>query len=514
MSKVQYKLKCIHCNERTNEKYTIDNVNNYLGYNSYYFLYECNDCIICSKLFSEYRNSKDKKKFIENISKDYLNEYLRIIKCGNDDHVTCEYNAHIHDITQTINLINYKYELYRCDMFKFTNCCNCKIAIRTDHTYITNHALINPIYDINKLYFCIYCSLIKKEILRSKNKALKEYFLKFDDIKNLKTDCGKFYIGDLLKKRNEKYDNLTIEQLIIKSKKHDILKQEKKKNKKLLIESRKNDIIKEIKNIGLYNEDINFNNKHIKKYLHTDDNLNSVIEMLIEDRFLETKTNYLVYLFTYGYIEGIFHIDILGYIYLKLYYITHNKKNKKSKKGNDISDLKDKNELKNNDISDLKDKNFWPFYYSYILKRLSKIEQSRIMKKIYNNCIRTKEDLEDFEVLKIKVECYAIKEFNNIDNKYEVPPRFANLSDETIDKNCTEPIYKLSDDIYNKYYEYLIKSAPDFETNVTKMLNKYKDSSSELKLDNKNDIIEPIEMKLVKKNNKNDIKNDDIIIID
>ena len=103
----------------------------------------------------------------------------------------------------------------------------------------------------------------------------------------------------------------------------------------------------------------------------------------------------------------------------------------------------------------------------------------------------------------------------NIDNKYEVPPRFANLSDETIDKNCTEAIYKLSDDIYNIYYEYLIKSDTDFETNVTKMLNKYKDSSSKLKLDNKNNIIEPIEMKLVKKNdNKKDNKNDDIVIVD
>jgi len=500
------RMQCIFCNNYKFINLKIDKEPEY---------YECKSCEYLHSIDfdNEYLRSIDFNNYKENINLSglgvsleklyyYSKNDINKIDIGDNlelNKIKSSYNYQLKFIKENINKQRNNFNNYiRYNMFKIKNCINCRIAIK-DKSYFEQQN------DYAPLKLCYECHKNRKDLFVLTTDAKKKYFLNTDDLKNIRYNLHNYrykiryklyYVGDLIKKRNEKYDNSTIEQLIIKSKKHDILKQEKKKNKKLLIESRKNDIIKEIKNIGLHNEDINFNNKNIKKYLHTGDNLNSVIEMLIEDRFLETKTNYFAYLFTYGYFECVFNNDILDYICIKLENITLDKKS--------------------NDILDFKVKNLWPFYYSYILKRFSKIEQSRIMEKIYNNDIRTKEDLEDFEVLKIKVEYYAIKEFNiyNIDNKYELPPRFANLSDETIDKNCTEPIYKLSDDIYNIHYENLIKSVPDFETNVTKMLNKYKDSSNELKLDNKNDIIEPIEMKLVKKNDKNYNKNDDIVIVD
>jgi len=164
----------------------------------------------------------------------------------------------------------------------------------------------------------------KKDILISKNRALKEYFLKYDDIKNLKTPkYRKFYIEDLLKKRNEKYSLDVITKKIEKKEKHNILKIEKKKNKNEIIEIRKKEIIKEGKLFNLDIKDDDFENYNIKNYLYKGDKsiykLNNIIEMLIEEKFLETKTNYFAYFFALNYKYYKFSDNILNNIYILLF---------------------------------------------------------------------------------------------------------------------------------------------------------------------------------------------------
>jgi len=111
MSKVQYKLKCIHCNKKTDEKHIINNIDNYLGYCSYYFLYECSNCTMLGKLFNKYINSKDKKKFIENMS--------NFKKCSFVHLIAIHYQEDLGtvDIVYAFDILKNNYDLYRYDMF-------------------------------------------------------------------------------------------------------------------------------------------------------------------------------------------------------------------------------------------------------------------------------------------------------------------------------------------------------------------------------------------------------------
>ena len=453
-----YNIKCINCDK-------VDKNNkNIIAYSCGIYYYECSNCIGIEHFVRNFEYSKDKNKFINEMSvKDY--EILGKLENANS-------------ITESIIIKIEGYQLKKYDLYKITNCTHCKIAMKTVYILFVNNY-------INQILLCDECIKIKKNILISKKRALNEYFLKYDDIQNLKKYAyHKYYIEDILKKRNEKYSLDIINKKREKKEKQNILKREKKKNKKDIIEMRKKEIIKEGKLFNLDIKDDDFENYNIKNYLYKGDKsiykLNNIIEMLIEEKFLETKTNYFAYFFTLNYYYNKFSEYILNIITMTFRY--------------DEIKYKYNNEICNNNIilnekSYIKTEDFYCFYFSYIIKTFSKIEQKNIMKKLYinySNKIKNNYN-KHFARLKTISESYAIKELNK-DNKFELPTRFANINDAIINNNCTIKIDKLPDDCYNKYYIYVLKYKPTFEKKIAVIRNKYKEKEM------------PIEINLVKKN--------------
>jgi len=458
-----HNIICINCN-KIEKNISINNINIVAYSNSIYY-YICNNCNGIEHFVRNFEYSKDKDKFIKYMSiKDY--EILGQLENANS-------------ITESIIIKTERYQLKKYDLYKITNCTHCKIGMKTVFSFFTN-------YDRSSMYFCNDCLKNKKDILQSKNKTLRDFFLKSEDIKNLKHFGGKYYVGDLIKKRDGKYILDVINKKMEMLEKRNILKKEKKKNKMNIIELRKKDIIKEAK---LFNIDIrydDFKNYIIKDYLYKGDKsvykLNNIIEMLIEDNFLETKTNFFAYFFALNYRYYRFSEHILNNIYIAFSSKYIDKKSNIYK-----SIICTENQY-------IKPGDFFSFYFSYIIKTFCKTVQRYIYYNIYNNYSnKSKNNIKNnFALVKIIAEFYAVKEFKELykDDKYVLPTRFANLSDAIINNcqinyNCQ--INKLPDDIYDKYYNLILKHKPTFEQDITKILNKYKEK-------------EPIEINLIKKN--------------
>ena len=168
----------------------------------------CDKCFYINNILQKYNEIRDiknyslVKKFIDSIPAHFSN----ITGFYSKNYIVT--SSHIDKMLE--NSIMFDNRL-------LTNCTNCKIAIVT-------HGSKNVIK--NYINLCSDCFDNRKDILRTKTEALKEFFLKPDDLKNLRhNECKStikyhgrynlYYTGDLLKKRNEKYNPITIAKLIL-----------------------------------------------------------------------------------------------------------------------------------------------------------------------------------------------------------------------------------------------------------------------------------------------------------
>lgn len=217
------------------------------------------------------------------------------------------------------------------------NCTNCKIAIKrglsvNGHDYdYSQHHLLELIYKEyknkykNTINLCFDCFENRKDLIKTKSYAIRDFFVTSNDLINLRHNRLKsknkyckyyniYYTEDLIKIRDQKYDQATIVKLIEKRDKLNDKKRERENIKKISYESRKKEIIKECKNHAIELNDDDFNNNKIINYLKKGkkckDNINDIIDFLAEKHFLIYNTDFLTYLIMiskdYYYIDDLF----------------------------------------------------------------------------------------------------------------------------------------------------------------------------------------------------------------
>jgi len=112
-----YNIKCIQCHN-VGKNILINNIN-IIAYSFGIYYYECSNCIGIEHFVRNFEYSKDKEKFIKNISiKDY--EILGKLENANS-------------ITESIIIKIEGYQLKKYDLYKITNCTHCKIAMKTGY---------------------------------------------------------------------------------------------------------------------------------------------------------------------------------------------------------------------------------------------------------------------------------------------------------------------------------------------------------------------------------------------
>jgi hypothetical protein len=473
------RMQCIFCNNYKFIDFKIDKEPEYF------------ECISCKYLRSIDYDNYDYHKSIDlsglGLSLEELYYYskndINKIDIGDNlelNKIKSLYNYQLKILKENINIQRNNFNnCIRYNMVNIRNCIHCKIAIKG-----------GPI----ELEICNDCYRIRKDLFVIKTEAKKQYFLKSTELVNIRHDIYRskkingsreyklYYINDLIKKRNEKYNQTTIAKLIEKRDNKTIMKYK-------IMNERKKEIILECANMNLkinnndFDDNFIFDSSIIKDYLlkgpKSKYKLNDIIEKITEDNFLQTKTNYFAY-FLILLIDFDHKIrdsnKILKYIYSVF--------NNTSFKIIHLQEIK----------SDLK-----YIIFKYIVKNISIPIQKKILEDIIHYSKNIKDILSKFKENAI---FYAINEINNNnDNKFIIPKKFIEFGNDIIKKYNLLQLNILSDELYNKYFKYILEYNPDFEEKIIKELDNYKKN---------NDIVnEPIELNLIKKNNNDNKNNND-----
>jgi hypothetical protein len=440
-----------------------------------------------------------------------------------------ESEYYICDICEKINKLDSKYdEIIKYNIFKMINCTNCKIAIKKELYSEIDKFEIGYNFRLHKINLCYDCYKNRKDIMIITTEAKKNYFLNSMDLKNLRYNQYKsmdlkklrynqykskkwgyyklYYIGDLIKKRNEKYNQDDIKKLIDNRENNIKKKLERKQNKEKISESRKQDIIKEGNIIGLKISDDDFDNEIVKEYLNNNKKckykLIDIMELLEENHFLEEKTDYILYIFTL-YDEFSNGNRLVQYIFNCFRKI---KKGIIEKNINIIYDIKisDKYKKYYDEKIYIEDNHYLPLFFKFIKKlSISLNIQKVFLKELIQ---KDKKHFNSISILSDYAKYFSVKNLANNKNII-ISEKLLNI------ENPTNEYYlsldnNIDDKIYEKYIEYVKLENPNFESNCMKYLNEYIDSiknddnSITENSDDNSSIIknEPIEMKLVKKN--------------
>lgn len=214
------------------------------------------------------------------------------------------------------------------DNIKYKNCINCKIAVIP---FVKFHDGYNMCYGtlpndfqpghIINIWLCDECQK-DKSLLISTSKAKKDFFLINDDLKDLIYNTIKriypiknnyddgyykvYFINDLIKKRDNKYDKNILAKLIEKRDLYFEKKQERIKNKNEIIKSRIKEILTQSNIMGTNLNKITTHSIMALKYViqggKSKINLNNAIIDLVEKYFLIEQSDYLdrfLYLFLF-----------------------------------------------------------------------------------------------------------------------------------------------------------------------------------------------------------------------
>jgi hypothetical protein len=386
------------------------------------------------------------------------------------------------------------------------NCTNCKIAIKRKLTDKNKYK--------NSINLCFDCFENRKDLTKTKLHAIKDFFVTQNDLINLRHNRLRsknkyckyykiYYTGDLIKIRDQKYDQTTIAKLINKRDKLNNKRKERDKIKKLSFESRKKEIIKECNNCAIDINDDDLNNEKIIDYLKKGEkskhNLNDIIEFLSEEIFLIYNTDFLIYL--------IMETDDYNNknLFKNLNYITY------SNIKNEINKYKSKkityNNITYNKLCIILDNKQYiddGDLYSFIFTYIDKIFSINIKKEIYKNICAQK--LNNVKYIAKRITITKIYENNK---KISLPGKLSEMiiSDNYNSKEFYEKenylkkyknIKKLSNEIYKKYYGYIKNIFPMFYDIFLKDLtySPYFDNI------NIKDINKPIEKNLIKKEKK------------
>jgi len=414
------------------------------------------------------------------------------------------------------NDLNYIKEKLIYDNCILLNCTNCKIAIKRGlklcNDDYNKHHLLEIIYEEyknkykNMINLCFDCFENRKDLIKTKTDAIRDFFVTSNDLINLRHNrlysnnkyCkyyNIYYTEDLIKIRDQKYDQATIAKLIDKRDKLNEKRNERDKIKKLSYELRKKEIIKECNNCAIeINDDDLINEKiidYLKKGKKSKHNLNDIIEFISEEIFLIYNTDFLIYLIMESsdyYIRILFkQLNYIAYSNIKneINKYKSKKDNIKEKTYNNLCIMLDNNQYIDDD--DL---------YSFILKYIDKTFSFNNKKKIYKNICAIKESNDQYIAKSI-----AITKIYENNKKISLPGKLFDMF--ILDKynkgnylKKYKDIHKLSNEIYEKYIEYVKNIFPTFEYDF---LNNLKHSSIFINIEDIN-INKSVEMKLVKKN--------------
>jgi hypothetical protein len=445
MSNKRFNIKCIGCDTVKSEE-KVSKIEYHI----------CNNCINRIDMYLQ------NKPFPENSKDDY-----------NKD-------IYYHNLNHIKEII---YDNY----YILLNCTNCKIAIKRKLIASTEqqYKKYKDLYK-NKINLCFDCFENRKDLITTKPFAIRDFFVAPNDLINLRHRIVKsnnfycsyyniYYTGDLIKIRDQKYDKAIIAKLIDKRDKLNDKRKERRNIKNLSYELRKKEIITECNNCEIEIDDNDLNNKKIIDYLKkgkkSKHNLNDIIEFLSEKHFLIYNTDFLTYLImTVGEHATRHLIYIFKYMTysniineIRCYELKKNdKKNidsvKSYKKKNDITeDIYNKLSIMLNKKQYIDDDNLYSFYFTYIYK----IIPNNIKKKLFYNISSEKTEY---------AEKIAITKIYEIDKKINLPGKLSKMIISDIYSDEFEEyienyknINKLTDDIYNKYHEYVKNIYPKFE---------------------------------------------------
>ena len=424
------------------------------------------------------------------------------------------------------NDLNYIKEKLIYDNCILLNCTNCKIAIKRrlnlyKHDY-NHHHLLELIYKEyknkykNMINLCFDCFENRKDLIKTKTDAIRDFFVTSNDLINLRHNSLRsnnkyckyyniYYTSDLIKIRDQKYDQATIAKLIDKRDKLNEKRKERNKIKKISYELRKKEIIKECNNCAIEINDDDLNNEKIIDYLKkgkkSKHNLNDIIEFLSEEIFLIYNTDFLIYLIMENnncYIQKL--ISYLNYITYSNIKNTINKYKSKIQTYINITEKTYNNlciMLDNKQYID--DDNLWSFIFTYIDKTFSINNKKQIYK---NMCAKEIGNNVQYIAKSIDIaKSIAITKIYENNKKINLPGKLSDII--ILDKYNKEyyffkykDVNKLSNEIYEKYIGYVKNIFPMFERDF---LNDIKQSSIFNNIEDIN-INKPVEIKLVKKN--------------